>query len=162
MGLLIRVYRGWRGSPQSASRGDGPAVAPMRVVSVLLSPFVIGVMSRMAIQILAFAQIMIAARYIDISGFGTYALGWASCVIFVSLVYTGFYQALLRSPDFDSERHTGFWSMAAIGAGGAVVMGAVGLILNGSDATMATVFPCAGPDPAAARTRRMERAASDP
>ncbi|MEO8242238.1 MAG: oligosaccharide flippase family protein [bacterium] len=119
----------------------------MRVLSVLLSPFVIGVMSRMAVQLLAFVQIMIAARYIDISGFGTYALGWATCVIFVSLVYTGFYQALLRSPDFTDDRHTGFWSMAVIGAGGTVVMVAVGLILNGSNAVMATVFLALAPIP---------------
>lgn len=113
---------------------------------MLVSPFVIGVVSRMAVQVIAFAQIMIAARFIDMSGFGTYTLGWATCVIFVSLVYTGFYQALLRSPDFHAERHTGFWSMAFIGLGGTLVMGTVGLIL--SDVTMAHVFLALAPIPA--------------
>ena len=48
-----------------------------------MSPFVIGVVARMAVQVIAFAQIMIAARFIDMSGFGTYTLGW-STIIFTS------------------------------------------------------------------------------
>ena len=120
--------------------GQSGSAAPLRILSVLMSPFVIGVGSRMAVQIIAFAQIMIAARFIDIAGFGTYTLGWACCVIFVSLVYTGFYQALLRSPEFETERHTGFWSMAAIGGGGTAIMAAVGVALLGSDVTLAAVF----------------------
>lgn len=136
MGFLDKAFR-----PKGAESG----AAPLRVLSVLTSPFVVGVGSRMAVQIIAFAQIMIAARFIDIAGFGTYTLGWACCVIFVSLVYTGFYQALLRSPDFESERHTGFWSMAAIGAGGSAIMAAIGLVLLGSDATLAAVFLALAP-----------------
>lgn len=128
MGLMGKGFR---------SRAAQPGAPPQHV---LMSPFVIGVGSRMAVQVIAFAQIMIAARYINIEGFGTYTLGWACCVIFASLVYTGFYQALLRSPEFDAERHTGFWSMAAIGGGGSAIMVAVGLALLGSDATLAAVF----------------------
>lgn len=143
MEILSRAFRG----RQKVPTGDRPASALRRILSVLLSPFAVGVVSRMAIQIIAFAQIMIAARFIDIAGFGTYTLGWAACVIFVSLVYTGFYQALLRSPDFFAERHTGFWSMAAIGAGGSIVMGVVGLVLRGSDPTLANVFLALGPIP---------------
>jgi O-antigen/teichoic acid export membrane protein len=47
-----------------------------------------------------------------------------------------------------AERDTGFWSMAAIGAGGAVVMSMVALILHGSDSTLATVFLSLAPIPA--------------
>ncbi len=133
--------------PSRAPTSGRSVSAPLRILSVLLSPFVIGVVSRMAVQVIAFAQIMIAARYIDMSGFGTYTLGWATCVIFVSLVYTGFYQALLRSPDFLAERDTGFWSMVAIGGGGALVMGVVALVLSGSDATLSSVFLCLAPIP---------------
>lgn len=140
-------WKGQRGPPD-APIGCPPTVAPeRRDAFVFLSPFVVGVGSRSVAQIVAFLQIMIAARFIDLSGFGTYTLGWASCVIMVSFVYTGFYQALLRSADFDSERDTGFWSMAAIGLGGSVVLVAVGLGLRGSDATMAAVFLALAPLP---------------
>ena len=147
MEILVKASGGQQDQSADVFAADPPVVARMRVASVLLSPFVIGVGSRMAVQVIAFAQIMIAARYIDISGFGTYTLGWATSVIFVSLVYTGFYQALLRSPDFEADRHTGFWSMAAIGAGGAVVMAGVALLLSQSDGTLATVFVSLAPIP---------------
>ena len=147
MEIFNKAFRRRGDAPPRAPAGDRPAAAPMRVLSVLLSPFVIGVGSRMAVQIVAFAQIMIVARFIDMSGFGTYTLGWASCVICVSLVYTGFYQALLRSPDFDAERHTGFWSMAGVGLGGSAVLGAVGLLVNGSDSSLAAVFLALAPIP---------------
>ncbi len=148
MEILMKALRPRAGRQTGAPKDRRPVLAPMRILSVLMSPFVIGVGSRMAVQLIAFVQIMIAARFVDMSGFGTYTLGWATCVIFVSLVYTGFYQALLRSLDFQAERHTGFWSMAAIGAGGAVVMAGVGLLLHRSDSTMATVFLSLAPIPA--------------
>lgn len=119
-----------------------------RLASVLFSAFAVGVVSRMAVQVLAFVQIMIAARYIDIAGFGTYTLGWAACVILVSFVYTGFYQALLRSPDFLAERHTGFWAMAAIGAGGSVVMALAGVALDRTEPGLALVYWGLAPVPA--------------
>lgn len=147
MEFLIKAFRGLQNMQPDTPQGDRPAATGLRIIAVLLSPFAVGVVSRMAVQIIAFAQIMIAARFIDIAGFGTYTLGWACCVIFVSLVYTGFYQALLRSPDFFSERHTGFWSMAAIGAGGTAVMAGVALILDGSDANLALVFLSLAPLP---------------
>jgi O-antigen/teichoic acid export membrane protein len=140
MGFFFKSFRSRR-----KIRPDGPAIAPLRILSVLVSPFVIGVGARMAVQVVAFAQIMIVARFIDIAGFGTYALGWACCVILVSLVYTGFYQALLRSPEFEDERDTGFWSMAIIGTGGAVLMGGVGLLLPGTESSLATVFLALAP-----------------
>jgi O-antigen/teichoic acid export membrane protein len=145
MSFWVRAFRGLWSALTDAPHGDGQPRP--RVLSVLTSPFVIGVGSRMAVQVIAFAQIMIAARFIDIAGFGTYALGWATCVIFVSLVYTGFYQAQLRSADFEADRHTGFWSMAVVGASGSLIMGAVGLILGGSDSTVALVFLALAPVP---------------
>lgn len=122
--------------------------AHRRLLAVLFSAFAVGVVSRMAVQVVAFAQIMIAARFIDIAGFGTYTLGWATCVIFVSLVYTGFYQSLLRSQDFLAERDTGYWAMAAIGLAGSVVMGGVGAALLGGDPVLARVFMALAPIPA--------------
>lgn len=142
MEIIVRTFRGRRNLPQKA-----PAAMWRKVLSTLMSPFVIGVGARMVVQAVAFAQIMIVARFVDISGFGTYTLGWATCVIFVSLVYTGFYQALLLSPDFEADRHTGFWSMAIIGAGGSVVMAALGLLLPGHDTVMAAVFLALAPMP---------------
>lgn len=116
-------------------------------ISFFVSPFAVGVASRIAVQIVAFLQIMIASRFLGLSDFGTYTLGWASCVIVVSFVYTGFYQALLRCTDFDGARHTGFWSMAAIGAGGALALAAVGLALLGSRSETAPVFLAFAPFP---------------
>ncbi len=96
---------------------------------------------------MAFFQIVLASRYIDLTGFGTYALGWASAVIIVAFVYTGFYQALLRSTAFEDERDTGFWLMAAIGGGGAVLLAAVAWALADRQPATAAVFLALAPFP---------------
>lgn len=124
-----------------------PGPGPGRL-AVLTSPFAVGVGARIAVQIIAFAQIMIAARYVDLSGFGTYTLGWAVCVIAVSFVYTGFYQALLRDPAFDAAKNSGFWAMAAIGALGGGAMALVGAVL-GAGTPIGLVFLLLAPIPAA-------------
>ncbi|WP_102110454.1 oligosaccharide flippase family protein [Oceaniglobus roseus] len=129
----------WR-AMKRRSRGAGP-------LALLLSPMAVGMGARVAVQLVAFVQIMIAARYLELADFGTYTLGWACCVILISLVYTGFYQALLRSPDFETERHTGFCAMAAIGAGGAALMVAVGLATLGNGADTGAVFLALAPLP---------------
>lgn len=109
-------------------------------MAALTSPFVVGLVSRVVVQVVAFAQIIVAARYLDLTGFGTYALAWAITVISISFVYTGFYQALLRSEDYARDRDTAFAAMASIGLGGAMVLLAIGGAVHISGGTHAAVF----------------------
>jgi O-antigen/teichoic acid export membrane protein len=124
------------------------AVEPAAMIARLASPYAVGVASRLGIQVLAFAQMMVASRYFDLAEFGVYALGWAVCVIANSFLYTGFYQALLRSTRFEEDRDSAFWAIAAIGGGAAAVMAAVGLALGGPAATTGAMFLLLAPIPA--------------
>ena len=96
------------------------------MLGVLTSPYAIGVASRFLVQIVAFVQVMIASRYLGLAEFGIYALAWAATVIANSFVYTGFYQALLRSPDIGRDRDTLFWAILAVGLAGGAVIGGIG------------------------------------
>jgi O-antigen/teichoic acid export membrane protein len=102
------------------------------MLRVLSSTYAVGVTSRFSVQIVAFVQVMIASRYLDLAGFGVYALAWAVTVIANSFVYTGFYQALLRSTDIGRDRDTVFWAMLGIGAVGAAVIGTAGVLAGGA------------------------------
>ncbi|MFN3146564.1 MAG: oligosaccharide flippase family protein [Paracoccaceae bacterium] len=68
--------------------------------------------------IICFTAVAIASRFLDLQAFGTYSLAWAVTVIANTFVFTGFYQALLRSTEFERDRDSLFWLMAAVGRGG--------------------------------------------
>lgn len=113
----------------------------------LASPFVVGVGSRFSGQLIAFATVIVAARHLDLAAFGTYALAWAVAVICNSFVFTGLYQALLRSRAYEDERDTFFWLMAAVGALGAVVTLAAGLAAGGTASNLGRAFLALAPIP---------------
>lgn len=102
-----------------------------RLVAKLTAPFVIGVGARVLGQGISFAVVAVASRYLDLDGFGTYAYGWALTVIATTFVFTGFYQALLRSQNFERDRDTLFWAKLAVGALGMAMIGSVGLAHGG-------------------------------
>ncbi|MEC7765290.1 MAG: oligosaccharide flippase family protein [Pseudomonadota bacterium] len=97
----------------------------------LAAPYVVGVASRIVGQAISFATVAIASKFIDLDGFGTYAFGWALTVIATTFVFTGFYQALLRSSDAARDRSTLFWAMLGVGALGSLVITGVGLSMGG-------------------------------
>lgn len=97
----------------------------------LAAPYVVGVASRVVGQAIAFATVAIASKFIDLDGFGTYAFGWALTVIATTFVFTGFYQALLRSQDIERDRNTFFWAMLGVGAVGSLVITGVGFAMGG-------------------------------
>lgn len=101
------------------------------VISYFTSPFSVGVMSRLSGQVLAFVTVMIASRFLDLTEFGVYVLAWAAAVIANSFVFTGFYQAFLRSSDPDRDCDTIFWLIFLVGAIGALIIGSIGLLLGG-------------------------------
>lgn len=97
----------------------------------LSEPFVVGVASRLMVQVFSFATVIVASRYLDLEIFGIYALAWAATVIGNTFVFTGFYQALLRTNNEEASRDTLFWLKLAIGAGFALVIAGAGLIAGG-------------------------------
>lgn len=97
----------------------------------LREPYVVGVASRIFGQVIAFVSVAVASRYLDLEVFGTYALAWAAAVIGNTFVFTGLYQALLRSRDFERERDTLLWLLLTVGCAFAIVLVAFGLLSGG-------------------------------
>ncbi|MBL4767582.1 MAG: oligosaccharide flippase family protein [Rhodobacteraceae bacterium] len=101
------------------------------MLTYITSAFAVGVISRFSGQIIAFATVIVASRFLGLAEFGIFVLAWAAAVIANSFVFTGLYQALLRSPDPDRDGDTIFWLIFLVGAFGALIIGSVGLILGG-------------------------------
>jgi O-antigen/teichoic acid export membrane protein len=101
------------------------------LISYFTSAFAVGVMSRFSGQIIAFVTVMAASRYLNLAEFGVYVLAWAAAVIANSFVFTGLYQALLRSSDRDRDRDTIFWLIFFVGVIGALLIGLIGMLLGG-------------------------------
>lgn len=95
------------------------------------SPFAVGVASRIGAQVSAFALILVASRSLDLAEFGAYAIASALAVIFTTLVYTGVYHILMRSPDIHRDRDTFFVLQLGIGLVGSVLMVGIAFILGG-------------------------------
>jgi len=97
----------------------------------LKEPYVVGVASRILGQVISFIAVAIASRYLELEIFGTYALAWAGAVIGNTFVFTGFYQALLRTRDFDRDRDTIFWLNTGVGALSSITIALFGLLAGG-------------------------------
>ncbi|WP_137700409.1 oligosaccharide flippase family protein [Marimonas lutisalis] len=87
-------------------------------------------MSRLVVQLFALAQIMMASRFIGLAEFGSYALAWACVAIFSAFVFTGYYQAFLRSEHPDEDRHTTFGMMLAFALVASLVLLAAGMSIG--------------------------------
>lgn len=86
------------------------------VLAKLREPYVVGVSARIIGQVISFVSVAVASRYLGLDVFGTFALAWAASVIGNTFVFTGFYQALLRSATFERDRDPLFWLNAGVGA----------------------------------------------
>ncbi|MEM9247689.1 MAG: oligosaccharide flippase family protein [Pseudomonadota bacterium] len=124
---------------------DAPPSAPPRVLGPdglrglferVTSPYVVGVGARIGGQIVAFALVMVAARHLSLTEFGTYALAAAAGVIATTFVFTGLYHALLRSTDIEADRDTLFWLQAAVGLLGTLAIIATALAFGGLDTAL--------------------------
>lgn len=113
----------------------------------LREPYVVGVASRIFGQAISFATVAIASRFIDLEGFGTYAFAWALTVIATTFLFTGFYQALLRSTTYERDRDTLFWVKLIVGAVGALGIAGVGLASGGLATTQGQVILALAPLP---------------
>ena len=96
--------------------------------ATLTSAFAIGVTSRLLVQVFALVQIMMASRYIGLEEFGSYALAWAGAAIFCAFIFTGYYQAFLRSETPDRDRNTIFGAMFAFALVASLVLLVSGLM----------------------------------
>lgn len=117
------------------------------MLKLVASPFAVGVVSRFSGQVIAFVTVMVASRFLDLAEFGTFVLAWAAAVIANSFVFTGFYQALLRSPDPEHDRDTFFWLIFAVGLFSALVIGVIGLMVGGTAAALGQAFLLLAPIP---------------
>lgn len=101
------------------------------LLAKLKEPYVVGVSARIVGQVISFVSVVIASRYLDLEVFGTFALAWAASVIGNTFVFTGFYQALLRSAEFERDRDPLFWLNSGVGAAFTLGILGVGLIAGG-------------------------------
>lgn len=96
--------------------------AAARLGAGLATPFVVSGASRVGVQMLAFAVVVVASRHLDLAQFGMFALASAVAVILCSLLYTGFYEGLLRASDVEREAPTVLLLMMGAGLGFGIVM----------------------------------------
>lgn len=113
----------------------------------LTEPYVIGVVSRVLGQVIAFVAVAVASRYLVLEVFGIYALAWAGAVIGNTFVFTGLYQALLRSKDFEQDRDTLFWLNGAVGAASAIAIALFGLVVGGAGTAQGAALLALAPIP---------------
>lgn len=113
--------------PASSHRSASGKAAGL--LSALTSAFAVGLTSRLLVQLFALVQIMMASRHFGLADFGAYALAWACAMIFASFMYTGYYQALLRSKTPDEDRNTIFTVTLAIGALAGLVLLLTGTVI---------------------------------
>lgn len=100
------------------------------MIGRVLSPFIVGMGARVAGQIIAFATVVAAGRFLDLETFGVYAIAWALTVIATTFVYNGYYHALLRSTRFAEEVDTLFWLTAGVGLVGSLLLLLCGLVIG--------------------------------
>jgi O-antigen/teichoic acid export membrane protein len=110
------------------------------MLKIVASPFAVGVGARLIGQLIAFATVILAARYLTLADFGSYAVAWAVTVIATSFVFSGLHQACLRSRDIEADGDTLFWLMLGVGACGLVIMLGIGLLAGGSGSGTGRVF----------------------
>ena len=117
------------------------------MLGIVTSAYAVGVMSRLTGQAMSFVTVMVASRFLVLAEFGTFVLAWAAVVIANSFVFTGFYQALLRSPDPEKDRDTIFWLIFAVGLISAIVIGVIGIMAGGMAAQVGQAFCLLAPIP---------------
>lgn len=115
------------------------------MLKTLASPYAVGVMARIGGQVLAFVAVMVASRHLDLAAFGSYVLAWTVTVISTTLVYSGFYQALLRSTRPDHDASSYFWLMTAVAGTGALVSVGLGLAVGGPASQTGLAFVMLAP-----------------
>lgn len=108
--------------------------------ATLTSAYAVGVGSRVVMQALALAQIMVASRFIGLGEFGSYALAWACTAIFSSFVFTGYYQAFLSTRTADEDRSTIFGVMLALATTGSLVLVVTGLVIGEKQRLVSQIF----------------------
>ena len=113
----------------------------------LTEPYVVGVTSRILGQLISFVAVAVASRYLALEVFGTYALAWAAAVIGNTFVFTGFYQALLRSKDFERDRDTIYWLNTGVGALSTLAIAFFGLVTGGFETAQGTALLAIAPIP---------------
>ncbi|MEM1428620.1 MAG: oligosaccharide flippase family protein [Pseudomonadota bacterium] len=124
-----------------------PIVPPQSRLARIASPFAVGVTARIGSQIISFALVVIAARFLSLEEFGVYALAAAAAVIGATFVYTGFYHAILRSSDFAKQIDTLFWLQILTGALCVIGILATALAFGGVSTDLGTALFVAAPLP---------------
>jgi hypothetical protein len=124
-------------SEQNRTGLQTPQEKDTGMLAKLTSPYVVGVIARMLGQVISFLGVAIASRFLDLQAFGTYALAWAATVIATTFVFTGFYQALLRSREYGRDRDSLFWLKLGVGSAGSLVIFVLGQAAGGCPARQA-------------------------
>ncbi|MET0341068.1 MAG: oligosaccharide flippase family protein [Polyangiales bacterium] len=101
------------------------------------SPYTVAAVCRAGVQASSLLGMLLAVAVLDPATFGPFSVAWVTAVIANTLVYSGFYEFLLRVRDVDHAKHSVFWMLLAQGAASALVMVGAGVLADthGSAAT---------------------------
>jgi O-antigen/teichoic acid export membrane protein len=113
-----------------------------------ISPYVVTAVCRAGTQVTTFGAMLVAIRSLKAEAFGAFSVAWSTTVIGNALIYSGFFQYLLRVRDIDAAKHTVFWLLVAEGALVSVVMVLAGTTIQFfGDTTIAMCFVALAPVP---------------
>lgn len=97
-------------------------VLPLR----LLNPFVVASASRAGVQVFSLLGMMLALAAVDLETFGAFSVAWVTTVIASRLLYSGFYQFLIRTKRLEDDQDTVFWLLFGQGAMLSLIMIGIG------------------------------------
>ena len=106
------------------------AVLPLRH----LNPFVVASASRAGVQVFSLLGMMLALASVDLETSGAFSVAWVTTVIASRLLYSGFYQFLIRTKRMEDDQDTVFWLLLGQGAMLCLLMLGVGGAVGDSSA----------------------------
>jgi O-antigen/teichoic acid export membrane protein len=92
------------------------------------SPYTVAAVCRAGVQASSLVGMLFAVAALEPATFGPFSVAWVTAVIANTLVYSGFYEYLLRVQDIDDSKHSVFWMLFAQGTMSACVMIGCGLL----------------------------------
>ena len=99
-----------------------------------LNPFVVASASRAGVQVFSLLGMMLALASVDLETFGAFSVAWVTTVIATRLLYSGFYQFLIRTKRMEDDQDTVFWLLLGQGAMLCLLMLGVGGAVGDSSA----------------------------
>jgi len=106
----------------------------MKILSFLrqLNPYAVASVSRAGMQAFSLLAMVLAVASVDLTTFGAFSVAWVTTVIANCLVYSGFYEFLIRTSRIEDDQDTLFWLLLAEGGLLCLLMLGIGVAVGES------------------------------